>query len=193
MKVVSDRPALTQDPQELAQVEKAITGDAESFGQLYDRYIDRIYRHLYYRVGNPAEAEDLAAQVFLKAWNAMGRYKPMGRPFGVWLLSIAHNLLVDHYRAKRDSTSIDDVIIPADDSADPVTLAEKSFASAALRQGIKKLKRDQQVVVVMRYIDGVDYSDIAAFLNKSEGAVRVILHRALLSLRGIMGPEAGRL
>jgi RNA polymerase sigma-70 factor (ECF subfamily) len=182
---------LTQDPQELALVERAIAGDAESFGQLYDHYIDRIYRHLYYRVGHPVEAEDLAAQVFLKAWNAIGRYRPMGRPFGVWLLSIAHNLLVDHYRAQRDSSSIDDVIIPADDSADPVTLAEKSFASANLRQAIKKLKRDQQVVVVMRYIDGVDYSDIAAFLNKSEGAVRVILHRALLSLRGIMGQEPG--
>lgn len=188
---MSERAALTQDPQELALVERAIAGDAESFGQLYDHYVDRIYRHLYYRVGNPVEAEDLAAQVFLKAWNAIARYRPMGRPFGVWLLSIAHNLLVDHYRAQRDSSSIDDVIIPADDSADPVTLAEKSFASANLRQAIKKLKRDQQVVVVMRYIDGVDYSDIAAFLNKSEGAVRVILHRALLSLRGIMGQEPG--
>ena len=190
---MSERTALTQDPQELLLVEKAITGDADSFGQLYDQYIDKIYRHLYYRVGNASEAEDLAAQVFLKAWNAIGRYKPMGRPFGVWLLSIAHNLLVDHYRAKRDSSSIDDVIIPADDSADPVTLAEKSFASASLRQAIKVLKRDQQTVVVMRYIDGMEYSEIAAFLDKSEGAVRVILHRSLLALRNILGNEVGGL
>ena len=188
-----EKPTLAQDPQVAFLVDKAIIGDAESFGQLYDLYIDRIYRHLYYRVGNASEAEDLAAQVFLNAWRAMGHYRPMGRPFVVWLLTIAHNLLVDYYRARRESTSIDDVIIPADDTADPVTLAEKSFASATLRQAIRKLKRDQQLVVVMRYIDGMDYSDIAGILKKSEGAVRVILHRALVSLRGIMGTDVAAL
>lgn len=186
-----EKPTLAQDPQVAPLVDRAIAGDAESFGHLYDLYVDRIYRHLYYRVGNADEAEDLAAQVFLNAWRAMGRYRPMGRPFVVWLLSIAHNLLVDHYRARRDTTSLDDVIIPADDTADPVTLAERSFASASLRQAIRKLKRDQQVVVVMRYIDGMDYSDIAGLLHKSEGAVRVILHRGLIALRGILGKEAG--
>ena len=168
-----------------------MAGDADSFGQLYDKYIDKVYRHLYYRTGNATEAEDLAAQVFLKAWNAMGRYRPMGRPFGGWLLSIGHNLLIDHYRAHKVSTSLEDVIIPAGDSADPVLLAEKSFASASLRHAIKQLKRDQQAVVVMRYINGLDYSEIAQALGKSEGAVRVILHRSLLALRKIVGRETG--
>ena len=172
-------------------MEQAVAGDSESFGRLYDLYVDRIYRHLYYRVGNATQAEDLAAQVFEKAYKAIGRYRTMGRPFFVWLLSIAHNLLVDHYRAQRDSSSIDDVIIPADDSADPVTLAERSFASATLRQAIKKLKRDQQIVVVMRYIDGLDYADIAAAVNKTEGAVRVVLHRSLIALRKIISADEG--
>lgn len=180
-------PAQTAEVTSL--VERAVGGDADSFGQLYDLYVDRIYRHLYYRVGNAAEAEDLTAQVFLNAWRAMGRYRQMGRPFVVWLLSIAHNLLVDHYRARRESTPIDDVIIPAGDSADPVTLAERSFASVELRQAIRKLKRDQQIVVVMRYIDGMDYADIAAVVGKSEGAVRVILHRSLGALRAIMAKD----
>lgn len=188
---MTERGTITQDPQEVRLVEQAIAGDAESFGQLYDKYVDKVYRHLYYRVGNPAEAEDLAAQVFLKAWNAMGRYRQMGKPFGVWLLSIGHNLLIDHYRSRKENASLDDVIIPAGDSADPVVLAEKSFASAALRQAIRNLKRDQQAVVVMRYIDGLDYAEIAGALNKTEGAVRVILHRSLLALRGIMGTEPG--
>ncbi len=189
METPQQKTVLTQDPLEVALIDQAILGDAESFGQLYDKYVDKVYRHLYYRVGNATEAEDLSAQVFLKAWNAMKRFKPMGRPFGVWLLSIAHNLLVDHYRAKKDSSSIDDVIIPADDSADPVALAEKSFATVHLRQAISKLKREQQVVVTMRYIDDMEYSEIAAFLNKSEGAVRVILHRALQSLRRVIDAE----
>ena len=164
---MTERGTITQDPQEVVLVERAIAGDADSFGQLYDRYVDKVYRHLYYRVGNPTEAEDLAAQVFVKAWNAMGRYRPMGRPFGGWLLSIGHNLLIDYYRARKESTSLDDVIIPAGDAADPVILAEKSFASAALRQAIRKLKKDQQAVVVMRYIDGLEYAEIAQALSKS--------------------------
>ena len=188
-----EKAALAQEAEIVILVEKSIAGDAESFGQLYDLYIDRIYRHLYYRVGNADVAEDLAAQVFLNAWRAVGRYRLTGRPFIVWLLSIAHNLLVDYYRAKRESTSIDDVIIPSSDADDPVSLAEKSFASAVMRQAIRKLKRDQQVVVVMRYIDGMEYPEIAAVLKKSEGAVRVILHRALVALRGIMGKDVGGL
>lgn len=188
---MSEYKTTAQDPEVSLWVEQAVAGDAESFGRLYDLYIDRIYRHLYYRVGNATQAEDLAAQVFEKAYKAIGRYRTMGRPFFVWLLSIAHNLLVDHYRAQRDSSSIDDVIIPADDSADPVTLAERSFASATLRQAIKKLKRDQQIVVVMRYIDELDYADIAAAVNKTEGAVRVVLHRSLIALRKIISAEEG--
>ena len=188
-----ERKTVTQDPQEVFLVEQAIAGDAESFGRLYDKYIDKVYRHLYYRVGNATEAEDLAAQVFLKAWNAMGRYRQMGRPFGVWLLSIGHNLLIDYYRSRKENAALDDVIIPAGDTADPVILAEKSFATASLRQAIKKLKKDQQAVVVMRYIDGLEYGEIAQALNKSEGAVRVIVHRSLLALRGMMGKEAGAL
>ena len=188
-----EKAALAQEAEIIILVEKSIAGDAESFGQLYDLYIDRIYRHLYYRVGNADVAEDLAAQVFLNAWRAVGRYRLTGRPFVVWLLSIAHNLLVDYYRAKRESTSIDDVIIPSSDADDPVSLAEKSFASAVMRQAIRKLKRDQQVVVVMRYIDGMEYPEIAAVLSKSEGAVRVILHRALVALRGIMGKDVEEL
>ncbi|MSQ10791.1 MAG: sigma-70 family RNA polymerase sigma factor [Dehalococcoidia bacterium] len=188
---MSEYKTTAQDPEVSLWVEQAVAGDSESFGRLYDLYVDRIYRHLYYRVGNATQAEDLAAQVFEKAYKAIGRYRTMGRPFFVWLLSIAHNLLVDHYRAQRDSSSIDDVIIPADDSADPVTLAEKSFASATLRQAIKKLKQDQQIVVVMRYIDGLDYADIAAAVNKTEGAVRVVLHRSLIALRKIISADEG--
>ena len=188
-----ERKTVTQDPQEVFLVEQATAGDAESFGQLYDKYIDKVYRHLYYRIGNAAEAEDLTAQVFLKAWNAMGRYRQMGRPFGGWLLSIGHNLLIDYYRSRKENAALDDVIIPAGDSADPVLLAEKSFATASLRQAIKKLKKDQQAVVVMRYIDGLEYGEIARVLDKSEGAVRVILHRSLLALRGVMGKDAGAL
>lgn len=182
------KSSLRDDPQEIKLlVEKATQRDTDSFGDLYDKYFTRIYSHLYYRVSNVQDAEDMTAQVFLNAWKAMPRYKDTGRPFVVWLLSIAHNLVVDHYRAKRETTSADDIILPADDASNPVAILEANFEKAGLRGAIGKLKKpDQQLVVVMRYIDGMEYPEIAAVLNKSEGAVRVILHRALLNLRGIM-------
>lgn len=173
-------------------VDNAIRGDAESFGKLYEMCVDQVYRHIYYRVGNTVDAEDMTAQVFLNAWKAMPRYKNMGRPFQAWLLSIAHNLVIDHYRARKSQSSIDDVVLPSGDADDPVMTAERKFASLEVRKAIVKLKRDQQQVVVLRFIDGLEYPDIAAIMGKSEGAVRVIQHRALAALRGILGSERAK-
>ncbi len=172
-----------------ALIEKAVGGDAESFGVLYEQYVDRIHRHMYYRTGSQEIAEDLTSQVFFNAWKAMSNFRDMDRPFAVWLFAIAHNLLVDHYRAKRETLSVDKVIIPADDRTDPVALAETHLENAALWQAILRLKRDWQAVVVMRYIEQMDYSEIAVILNKSEATVRVRLHRALTELRKLMPKE----
>lgn len=184
-----ERSQMTEE--EKAIVIQARGGDEEAFGVLYGNYIDKVYKHLYYRMGNPTEAEDLAAQVFLKAGNAMERYRLTGRPFGTWLFAIGHNLLVDHYRARarKEIVSIDNVTIQAGEESDPEVAVEKALAKAELRQAIKRLKPDQQLAVVMRYIDGLDYSDIAEALHKSEGAIRVIVCRSLLRLREIMGDK----
>lgn len=173
---------------EMAIVSRVKSGDKEARGELCERYRDKLYRHFYYRVGS-AEAEDLTQQVLLKAIRVIDRYIPMGKPLSSWLLRIAHNLLVDYYRAKKETASIDDVIIPTGDSADPTLLAEKDFNNHQLYQAIKRLKRDQQFVILARDIDGVAYPDIAQHMKKSEGAVRVIRHRALISLRGMLEKE----
>ena len=82
-------------------VRRAISRDPEAFGRLYDMYVDRVYRHVYYRVGNVADAEDLTQQVFLKAWQAIDRYKKTASPFLAWLMTISHNLVVDFYRTSN--------------------------------------------------------------------------------------------
>ena len=87
-------------------VERAIDGDANAFGRLYDMHVDRIYRHVYYRVGNVADAEDLTQQVFIKAWQAIHRYKKTASPFLAWLIKISHNLVIDFYRSKKSETYI---------------------------------------------------------------------------------------
>lgn len=164
-------------------------GNAEVFGGLYEKHYDQVRRHIYYRVGSNDDADDLTAQVFLNAWRAMPRYQDMGRPFPVWLLSIAHNLVVDHYRdhKRQTSISIEDVIIPTGDIDDPVKLTEIKLDLEQVRIAIGMLKkRDQKQLIILRFIDGLEYPDIAAIMGKSEGAVRILNHRALVELRSLI-------
>jgi len=93
-----------QTSDEAMLVQRAIGHDAEAFGRLYDMYVDRVYRHIYYRVSNEADSEDLTQQVFLKAWQAIDRYKKTASPFIAWLMTVSHNLVVDFYRAKKDKS-----------------------------------------------------------------------------------------
>lgn len=179
-------------------ISKIKEGDKEAFTELYERYRERIYRQCFYRVSSPQEAEDLASVVFLNAFAAItqGKYINYGRPFIAYLLTITHNLLVDRYRTGKDTTSIEDVIIKADEATDPVVLAERSLASSELRSVIASLRRDQKYVVIARYFYGMEFWEIAANLNKSEGAVRVILSRtrrqlqANLNLRSLLEKDA---
>jgi RNA polymerase sigma-70 factor, ECF subfamily len=168
-------------------VDQAVKGDTEAFGRLYDIYADRIYRHIYYRTGNTDDAKDLMQEVFTRAWQALPRYKKSKTPFLGWLFTIAHNRIIDYYRAKKDYACLtDDIIIP-DHAPGPDKLAEAQFTQQAVRKAILQLPGDQQQVVIMSFIEGFEYHEIAAALNKSEGNIRVIIHRALKKMREIMG------
>lgn len=168
-------------------IDASIAGDVEAFAALYDRYVERMYRHAYYRVGNRADAEDLTQQLFLQAWRAIGRYQRTGAPFVAWLFTIAHNLATSFYRRRRESAPLD-LETPAHDRwSDPEAEALAQHDREAVRQAILKLKPDQQQVVMMRFLEHLEYADIAAALDKSEGNVRVILHRALGELRRALG------
>jgi len=170
-------------------IERAINRDPDAFGRLYDMYVDRVYRHIYYRVGNVADAEDLTQQVFLKAWQAIDRYKRTASPFLAWLMTISHNLVVDFYRTKKDKTYLDAEITADDSASSPERIAEAHFQQQQLRRAILQLRSNEQQVIMMRFIEGFQYAEIAALLGKSEGATRVILHRALVALRCILERE----
>ena len=178
-----DKGRSSEDPNISVWVEEAVRGDRDAFAKLYDLYFDRVYRHIYYKVGNHAEAEDLTSRVWENALRAIGRYKQMGRPFIVWLLSIANNQVIDHYRSQKDRTSIDDPGLWLSDGLDLEEEAIRDYNNGELRDAILQLREDHRKVIVLRFIDGLDYSDIAAIMQKKEGAVRVIQHRALLALR----------
>jgi len=186
--VQEERDAETR-ADEVLLVQRAISRDADAFGKLYDMYVDRVYRHVYYRVGNVADAEDLTQQVFLKAWQAIDRYKKTASPFLAWLMTISHNLVVDFYRTKKDKTYLDAELTANDSASSPEQVAEVRFQQQQLRRAILQLRSNEQQVIMMRFIEGFQYAEIAALLGKSEGAIRVMLHRALVALRRILERE----
>jgi RNA polymerase sigma-70 factor (ECF subfamily) len=172
-------------------VQKAIGHDAEAFGRLYDMHVDRVYRNIYYRVGNEADAEDLTQQVFLKAWQAIGKYKKMASPFVAWLMTISHNLVIDFYRTRKDRAYLEAEVLADDSAPSPERAAEASLDRQRLRKAILQLGGDEQQVVILRLIEGFEFTEIASLLKKKEGNIRVILHRALVRLRSILEKEGG--
>jgi len=171
---------------EATLVQRAIDCDPEAFGRLYDIHVDRVYRHIYYRVGNEQDAEDLTQQVFLKAWQAISRYRKTTSPFIAWLMTISHNLVVDSYRTRKHTTYLEAEVLADCPASGPEQAAEASFEQQRLRRAILKLSSDEQQVVVLRFIEGFQFAEIASVLKKREGNVRVILHRALVKLRNIL-------
>src|SRR5262245_29786805 len=129
LEVESDEEQTVEaDPrrEERILVQRAIDRETAAFAELYDRHVVRVYRHIYYLVNDAREAEDLTAQTFLKAWEAVDRYKERGAPFVAWLLRIAHNLTVSHLRAKRDHSELQDYYVDQKMTRNPEQALEQS-------------------------------------------------------------------
>jgi RNA polymerase sigma-70 factor (ECF subfamily) len=176
------------DPLVVALVNRVVVSrDANAFGELYDRYVERVYRYLYFRTGSHPEAEDLTEQVFLKAWEAIGRYRWQGRPFLAWLYRLAHNSHIDHVRTQKPTTSLNNDERPLDvpSPAAQVELA-RTLDADLLTRALGQLTPDQQQVIVMKFIEGMDNDQIAASMDKREGAIRALQMRALMSLRRVL-------
>ena len=171
--------------EERGLVRRAAARDARAFARLYDRYVDKIFRYIFYKVGSRTDAEDLTAQVFLKAWEAIGRYRITERPFSAWLYRIAHNLVVDHFRVQRNVLSIDDVPQPETPAADLDDLAQSHLTADTLKRAISRLTTDQGRVIILRFIEGYSTEEVALLMGKGEGAIRTLQHRALASLQRI--------
>ncbi|KKU91520.1 MAG: RNA polymerase ECF-type sigma factor [Candidatus Jorgensenbacteria bacterium GW2011_GWA1_48_11] len=166
-------------------VNKAKNGEARAFGQLYDTYLTPIYRFVFLRVGgSKADAEDICHQTFLKAWQNIKDYEFQGFPFSSWLYRIAQNTVIDYYRTKKPNLDME--IVPEDALSETSAIDEKidrDFELRTVRLAIAKLEPDQQNVILMKFVNDLSNKEIAAVLGKSEGAIRVIQHRALKQLK----------
>jgi RNA polymerase sigma-70 factor (ECF subfamily) len=164
-------------------VERAIQRDREAFGELYDRHVVRVYRHIYYMMGNAAEAEDLSAQAFLQAWEAIHRYQIRGAPFVSWLLRIAHNLAVSHLRSKKESSELPETLVDHGRHGNPEEELHRQLEAERVRKAILRLREEQRQVIMLRFVEDLEYREVAEIVGKSVAAVRVIQHRALNALR----------
>jgi RNA polymerase sigma-70 factor (ECF subfamily) len=177
--------ALPDDPAVVALVDRAVASrDQAAFGELYDRFLDRIYRYLYFRTANQVDAEDLCEQVFLQAWAAIDRFKWRGKPFQAWLYTLAHNTLADHARRTRPTTSLDDPEHPIELASEPDSPElENWMDKEMLARAVGELTPEQQHVILLRFLEGRDTVEVARLTGKREGAVRAVQFRALQSLR----------
>ncbi len=164
--------------------------DPDSFAQLYDMYVKKIYRFIYFKVGSEEEAQDLTSTAFLKAWQYLSDEEATKiRNLRAFLYRIARNLVIDHYRVKGVEQAwvepIEDKEIHS--AADtPLESVNRTFDNEAVMAGIKGLKPLHQEVVLMRYVEDMDINEIAEVINKTGGATRVIIHRALQELKDIL-------
>ena len=171
-----------KEEQEL--VKRAQKGDAEAFGMLYDKHLTPIYRFILLKIGNRADAEDLCHQVFLNAWQNVGRYRFQGFPFSSWLYKIASNAVIDHWRTKKNNICIDLVsenLLSESPKFD--YFLDQKLEVGLIKTALTKLEPEQQNVIIMKFVDELTNKEIAHVLGKSEGAVRVIQHRAIKRLR----------
>jgi RNA polymerase sigma-70 factor (TIGR02952 family) len=173
---------------------RASMGDREAYAELYQRYVDKIYRYIYYKVGQQAETEDLTSQTFMKAWDAIGDYEWRNHPFGAWLFRIAHNLVVDYHRARRDNVSLTDASPQLEqrasrDDVRPEKILGEMITMDRVRHAIGRLTEEQQQVLILRFFEGMSTGEVADLMGKRRGAIRGLQFRALSALRELLHRE----
>jgi len=168
---------------ESALIERA-KYDSEAFGELYEIHFDRIYNYIYYRTGNIHDAEDLTAKVFFRALQHIRNYKDQGSPFSAWLYSIARNLLANWYRDNSKRTMIPIDSIAQIQIADGPEL-ESEFVEnrEVLLAAIRRLPEERQDLLILKFVNKQSNAEIGNILGRSEGAIKSLYHRTLLSLK----------
>jgi len=159
-------------------------GDREALEELYLIHFDRIYSYLHVSVGNRHDAEDLTTQTFLKMLEKIGTFKWQSAPFSAWLFRIAHNLAMDHFRARRRWQPEEEVPEPPGEEEPSAELtAMQTIGRESMLKLIDHLSPEQQQVLTLKFVFNLPNAEVAAILDKTEGAIKSLQHRALVSLQ----------
>ncbi|HEU5477747.1 MAG TPA: sigma-70 family RNA polymerase sigma factor [Gaiellaceae bacterium] len=159
-------------------------GDRDALEELYLIHFDRIYSYLHVSVGNRHDAEDLTTQTFLKMLEKIGSFKWQSAPFSAWLFRIAHNLAMDHFRSRRRWQPEEEVPEPPGEEEPSAELvAMKTIGRESMLKLIDRLSPEQQQVLTLKFVFNLPNAEVAAILDKTEGAIKSLQHRALVSLQ----------
>jgi RNA polymerase sigma-70 factor (ECF subfamily) len=164
----------------------AAGGDNEAFGELYDRYVSRIYNYIYYRTGNLHDAEDLTARVFYRAMRHIGNYQDRGLPLSAWLYRIAHNLVANWHRdnSRRKEIPLDDgYIVLKQNGLHPEAALEKNEEQTELLSVLRRLPPERQQLIVLKFVEHLPNAEIGRIMGRTEGAIKSLYHRTLICLR----------
>lgn len=168
--------------------------DAEAFGELYEQYVDRVYNYIFYRIGDTHEAEDLTARVFYRALGHIRDYRQRGAPFAAWLYRIAHNLVANWHRdqSRRRLVRLDDLAGLPERADGPERQVEQDEDTRTLLAAIRALPAERQQVLILKFVDELSNAEIARIMGRSEGAIKSLYHRTLLSLRDELDRRGAR-
>jgi RNA polymerase sigma-70 factor (ECF subfamily) len=176
-----------------ALVSRAQEGDAEAFGELYDRYVTMVHRYVYHRVGDRALAEDVTSETFVRALRRIDSLSFQGRDVGAWLVTIARNLVLDHVKSSRYRLEVATADMRDADraTAGPEDAVVQRLANEQLLACVRKLNAEQQECIALRFLQGLSVSETAAVMGKREGAIKALQHRAVRRLATLL-PEGLR-
>ncbi len=173
------------DPSDEIVLSRATQGDPEAFGILYQRYVGRIYNYVFYRTGDFYDAEDLTERVFLRAMRHLPRYRDRGLPFSAWLYRIAHNLVANWHRdnSRRKEVPLDDQVLISHHADHPEQELLVNEEKERLLRVMHGLPPERQQLIILKFVEHLSNAEIGQIMGRSEGAVKSLYHRTLLSLR----------
>ncbi len=173
---------------------RAKTGDTEAFGALYDRYLELVYRYVYFRVGSHALAEDLTSETFLRALRSVADFTWQGRDFGAWLVTIARNLVTDHFKSGRNRLEVSTAEVldtPLDGAHIPENAVVANMVNEHVMQAVKQLGPEQQECVILRFLHGMSLAETAMIMGKKSGAIKALQFRAIKALARALPEDLG--
>lgn len=185
-----NRPELSEDE----SIRLAADGDTDAFSRLYERYVTRIYNYIFYRTGNPAEAEDLTSRVFHRALHHIQHYDNRGVPFSAWLYRIAHNLVANWHRdnSRRKEVPLDDYTQHPHRAQMPEASVVDNQEMEDLLKVIRRMPPERQQLLILKFVEGMSNQEVATIMMRSEGAIKSLYHRTLMALRDELAKQEER-
>ena len=166
-------------------LEKAQNGDTDAFARIYDLFFEKLYKFIFYRVGHKQISEDLLAETFVKAWQKIGQIGN-SKALSSWLFQIAKNNIIDYYRSKKTTISLEEVEDFLEEVISPVEELDLNLEQKKILEVIQLLPVEQGLVIKYKFFEDLSNQEIAILLNKTEGAIRVIQHRAVIKLKELI-------